>query len=88
MGTVKDRNGKDLIEAEEIKKRWKEYTEELYKKDINDPDSYDDVVTHSEPDILQCEVKQALGNTAVSESSKWELKCSGDDGISAGYLKS
>ena len=70
MGTVKDRNGKDLREAEEIKKRWKEYTEELYKKDINDPDSYDDVVTHSEPDILQCEVKQALGNTAVSESSK------------------
>ena len=70
MGTVKERNGKDLIEAEEIKKRWKEYAEELYKKDINDPDSYDDVVTHSEPDILQCEVKQALGNTAVTESSK------------------
>ena len=70
MGTVKDRNGIELIEAEEIKKRWKEHTEELYKKDLNDPDSYDGVVTHSEPDILQFEVKWALGNTAVSESSK------------------
>ena len=65
-----------------------EYTEELYKKDLNDPKNNNGVVTHSEPDILQCEVKWALGNTAVSESSKWELKGSGDDGISAGYLKS
>ena len=74
MGTVKDRNGKDLIEAEEIKKRWKEHTEELYKKDLNDPDSYDGVVTHSEPDILQCEVKWALESITTN-------KASGCDGI-------
>ena len=59
MGTIKDRNGKDLIEAEEIKKRWKEYTETLYKKDLNNPESHDGVVTHPEPDILECEVKGA-----------------------------
>ena len=57
MGTIKDRNGKDLIEAEEIKKGWQEYTEELYKKDFHDPDNHHDVVTHLEPDILECEVK-------------------------------
>ena len=58
MGTIKDRNSKDLIEAEEIKKRWEEYTEELYKnKNLNDPDNHDGVVSHSEPDILECEVK-------------------------------
>ena len=57
MGTIKDRNGKDLTEAEEIKKRWQEYTEELYKKSLNDPDNHDGVVTHLEPDILECEVK-------------------------------
>ena len=57
MGTIKDRNGKDLTEAEEIKKRWQEYTEELYKKGLNDPDNHDGVVTHLEPDILECEVK-------------------------------
>ena len=61
MGTIKDRNGKDLIEAKEIKKRWKDYTEELYKKDLNDPDNHDGVFTHLEPDILECEVKWALG---------------------------
>ena len=60
MGTVEDKNGKDLIEAEEIKKRWKEYTGELYKKDLNDPDNSDSIVFHSEPDILWCEVKWAL----------------------------
>ena len=59
MDTINDRNGKDLIEAEEIKKRWKEYTEELYKKDLNNPEIHDGVVTHPEPDILECEVKGA-----------------------------
>ena len=54
MGTIKDRNSRDLTEAEEIKKRWQEYTEELYKKDLNDPDNYDGVITHLEPDILGC----------------------------------
>ena len=66
MGTIKDRNGKDLIEAEEIKKRWKEYTEELYKKDLNDLDNHDDVVTHPEPDILDCEVSEALEEALLS----------------------
>ena len=55
-GTIEDRNGKDLAEAEEIKKRWEEYTE-LYKKDLNDPDNHDGVITHLEPDIMECEVK-------------------------------
>ena len=62
MGTVKDRNSKDLTEAEEIKKRWQEYTEELYKKGLNDPDNHDGVVTNLEADILECEVKWALGS--------------------------
>jgi len=57
MGTINDRNCKDLTEAEEIKKRWQEYTEELYKKGLNDPDNHDGVVTHLAPDILQCKVK-------------------------------
>ena len=57
MGTIKDRNSKDLTEAEEIKKKWQEYTEELYKKDLNDPDNHDGVVTHIVPNILECEVK-------------------------------
>ena len=57
MGTIKDRNGMDLTEAEDIKERWQEHTEELYKKDLNDPDNHDGVITHVEPDILQCEVK-------------------------------
>ena len=60
MGTIKDRNGMDLTEAEDIKKRWREYTEELYKKDLNDPDNHDGVIIHLEPDILECEVKRAL----------------------------
>ena len=58
MGSIKDRNGRDLIEAEDIKKRWQEYTEELYKIDLHDPDNHDVVITHLEPDILECEVKQ------------------------------
>ena len=60
MGTIKDRNGMDLTEAEDIKKRWQEYTE-LYKKDFHDPDNHDGMITHLEPDILECEVKWALG---------------------------
>ena len=56
IGTIKDRNGMDLTEAEDIKKRWQEYTEELYKKDLNDPDNHNDVMTHLEPDILKCKV--------------------------------
>ena len=60
MGLIKDQNGMDLTEAEDIKKRWQEYTEALYKKDLHDPDNHDGVVTHLEPDILECEVKRAL----------------------------
>ena len=61
MGSIKDRNGMNLTEAEDIK-RWQEYTEELYKKGLNDPDNHDGLITHLEPDILECEVKWALGN--------------------------
>ena len=60
MGSIKDRNGKDLTEAEDIKKRWQEYTEELYKKDLHDPDNHDRVIIHLEPDILECEVEWAF----------------------------
>ena len=60
MGSIRDRNGLDLTEAEDIKKKWQEYTEELYKKDVHDPDNHDGVITHLEPDILECEVKWAL----------------------------
>ena len=74
MGTIKDRNCMDLIEAEDIKKRWQEYTEELYKKDLHDPDNHYGVITHLEPDILQCEVKSALGNITTN-------KANGGDGI-------
>ena len=62
MGTIKDRNGMDLTEAEDIKKRWQEYTEELYKKDLHDADNHDGVITHLEPDILECKVKWVLGS--------------------------
>ena len=62
MGTIKDRNGADLTEAEDIKKRWQEYTEELYKEDLHDPDNHDGVITDLKPDILECEVKWALGS--------------------------
>ena len=74
MGTIKDRNGMDLTEAEDLKKRWQEYTEELYKKDPHDPDNHDGVITHLEPDILECEVKWALESITMN-------KASGDDGI-------
>ena len=63
MGSIKDRNGMDLTEAEDIKKWWQEYTEEVYKKDLHDPDNHDGVITHLEPDILECEVKRALGSS-------------------------
>ena len=70
MGTIKYKNGMDLTEAEEIKKRWQEYKEELYKKDLHDPDNHDGVITHLEPDILECEVKWALGKHHY-ERSQW-----------------
>ena len=63
MGSIKDRNSMDLTEGEDIKKRWQEYTEELYKKDLHDPDNQNGVITHLEPDILKCEVKWALGTS-------------------------
>ena len=65
IGSIKDRNGMDLTEAEDIKKRWQEYTEELYKKDLHDPDNHDGVITHLETDILECEVKWALRTKLV-----------------------
>ena len=69
MGSIKDRNGMDLTEAEDIKKRWQEYTEELYKKDLHDPDNRDGMITHLEPDILECEVKWALGSITMNKTS-------------------
>ena len=71
MGTIKDRNGLDLAEAEDIRKRWQEYTEELYKEDLHDPDNHDGVITHTrlEPDILECEVKWALGSITMNKAS-------------------
>ena len=74
MGSIKDRSGTDLTEAEDIKKRWQEQREELYKKDLHDPDNHDGVITHLEPDILECKVKWALGSITTS-------KASGGDGI-------
>ena len=74
MGSIKDRNGMDLTEAEDIKKSWQEYTKELHKIDLQDPDNYDGVIIHLEPDILECEVKRALGNITTN-------KASGGDGI-------
>ena len=73
---IKDRNGKDLRETEEIKKRWQEYIEELCKKDLNDSDNYDGLVTHLEPDILECEVTWALGNitTKLMEVTEFQLR--------------
>ena len=68
MGSVKDRNGMDLTEAEDIKKRWQEYTEQLYKKELHDQDNHDDVITHLEPDILECEVKWALESITTNKA--------------------
>ena len=69
MGSIKDRNGMDLTETEDIKKRWQEYIEELYKKDLHDPDNHDGVITDLEPDILECEVKWALGSITTNKAS-------------------
>ena len=80
MGTIKDRNNMDLIEAEDIKTRWQEYTEELYKKDLHDPDNHDGVITGLEPDILECEVKWALGSITTNKASE-------GDGILAELLQ-
>ena len=74
MGSIKDKNGMDVTEAEDIKKRWQEYTEELYKKDLHDPDNHDGVITNLEPDILECKVKWALESITTN-------KASGGDGI-------
>ena len=76
MGSIKDRNGMDLTKAEDIEKRWQDYTEELYKKDLHDPDNHDGVITQLEPDILECKVKWALGSITTG-------KASGDDGVPA-----
>ena len=70
MCTIKDRNGMDLTEVEDIKKRWQEYPEELYKKDLHDPDNYDGVITHLEADILECEVKWALRSIIMNKASR------------------
>ena len=79
MGSINNRNGRDLTEAEDIKKRWQEYTE-LYKKDLHDPDNHDSVITHLEPDILECEVKWALESITTN-------KASGGDGIPVGLFQ-
>ena len=81
MDTVKDRNNKDLTDAEEIKKSWQKYTEELYKRDLHGQDNHDGVITHLEPDILKCEVKWALGSITMN-------KASGGDGIPVDLFKS
>ena len=81
MGLIKERNGMDLTEAEDIKKRWPEYTEELYKKDLHNSDNYDGVITGLEPDILECEVQWALESITMNKGS-------GGDGIPLSYFKS
>ena len=81
IDTIKDRNGKDVTEAEEIKERWQEYTEELYEKGLNDPDNHDNMVTHLEPDILEYEVKWVLGSITMN-------KASGGDEFQQSYFKS
>ena len=80
MGSIKDRNGMDLTEAKDIQKRWQEYTEEVYKKDLHDTDNHDGVITHLEPDILEYKVKWALGSITKN-------KASGCDGIQVSYFK-
>ena len=81
MGSIKERNVMDLTEAEDIQKRWQEYTDELYKKDLHDPDNHDGVITHLEPGILECEVKWALESITTN-------KASGGDGFQLSYFKS
>ena len=72
MGSIKDRNGRDLTEAEDIKKRWQEYTEEVYKKDLHDQDNHNGMITNLEPDILECEVKRASGSITLNKASGGE----------------
>ena len=81
MGSIKDRNGTDLTEAEDFKKKWQEYTEELYKKDLHNQDNHNGVITHLQPDILECEVKWALESITMN-------KASGADGFQLSYFKS
>ena len=81
MGSIKDRNGRDLTEAEDIKKKWQEYMEELYKKELHDLDNHHDVITNLEPDILECEVKWTLESITTNRAS-------GGDGISLSYFTS
>ena len=81
MGTIKDRSGRDLTEAEDTKKRWQEYIEEQYKKDLHDPDNHNGVITHLEPDILEYKVRWALGSITMN-------KASGGEGIPVNYFKS
>ena len=81
MGSIKDRNGRDLTEAEDVKKRWQEYTEELYKNDLNDPDNHDGVIAHLEPEIMESKVKQVLGSITTNKGS-------GSDGIPVELFKS
>ena len=81
MGSIKDGNGMDLTEAEDIKKRWQEYTEELYRKELHDPDNHDGVITHLKPDILKCQVKGALRSITTN-------KTSGRDGIACELFRS
>ena len=81
MGSIKDRNGRDLAKAEDIKKTWQEYTEELYKKDLHDPDNHEGVITHLEPDILECEVRWSLGSITMNKASR-------GDRIQLNYFKS
>ena len=81
MGSIKDRSGMDLTEAEDIKKRWQEYTEELYKKDLHDPDNHSGVITHLEPEILECKLKWTLKSITTNKASR-------GDGIQLSYFKS
>ena len=81
MGKIKDRNGMDLTEAQDIKRKWQKYTEELYKKDVHDQDSHDGMITNLEPDILECEVKWALESITMNKASR-------GDGIQWSYFKS
>ena len=81
VGSIKDRNGMEATETEDIKKRWQEYTEKLYRKDLHNPDNHDGVIIHLEPDILECEVKWALGSFIMN-------KASGGDGMPLSYFKS
>ena len=81
MGSIKDRNGLNLTEVEDIKKRWQEYTEKLYKNDLHDPDNHNDIITHLEPDILEGKVKRALGSISIN-------KASGGDGVPVELFKS